>query len=130
MKPFALLGKLARKYSTMIILTTLTMLGLVGAQLLIPWIIRQLIDRLTTQPLDQGTIDFITRISLIALAVFIARALMQFVRSYAAHIAGWGVVSDARRLVYEHIQRLSLRFYEDKQTGQLMSRIINDTDLF
>ena len=130
MKPFALLGKLARKYSTMIILTTLTMLGLVGAQLLIPCIIRQLIDRLTTQPLDQGTIDFITRISLIALVVFIARALMQFVRSYAAHIAGWGVVSDARRLVYEHIQRLSLRFYEDKQTGQLMSRIINDTDLF
>ena len=72
MKPFALLGKLAKKYSKLIFLTTLTMLGLVGAQLLIPWIIRQLIDRLTTQPLDQGTIDFITRISLIALVVFIA----------------------------------------------------------
>lgn len=114
----------------MILLTTLTMLGLVGAQLLIPWIIRQLIDRLTTQPLDQGTIDFITRISFIALIIFVARALMQFVRSYAAHKAGWGVVSDARRLVYQHIQKLSLRFYEDKQTGQLMSRIINDTDLF
>ena len=106
------------------------MLGLVGAQLLIPWIIRLLIDRLTTQPLDAGALDFITRISVIALLVFIARAFMQFVRSYAAHKAGWGVVSDARRLVYEHIQKLSLRFYEDKQTGQLMSRIINDTDLF
>jgi len=129
-KPFSLLGKLAKKYSKLIFLTTLTMLGLVGAQLLIPWIIRQLIARLTTQPLDQGTIDFITRISLIALIVFVARAVMQFIRSYAAHKAGWGVVSDARRLVYEHIQKLSLRFYEDKQTGQLMSRIINDTDLF
>lgn len=114
----------------MILLTTLTMLGLVGAQLLIPWIIRLLIDRLTTEPLTQGTVDFITRISVIALIVFIARGLMQFVRSYAAHKAGWGVVSDARRLVYQHIQKLSLRFYEDKQTGQLMSRIINDTDLF
>lgn len=130
MKPFTLLGKLAKKYSKLIILTTLTMLGLVGAQLLIPWIIRQVIDRLTTQPLDQGTIDFITRISVIALIVFVARAVMQFIRSYAAHKAGWGVVSDARRLVYEHMQKLSLRFYEDKQTGQLMSRIINDTDLF
>jgi ATP-binding cassette subfamily B protein/subfamily B ATP-binding cassette protein MsbA len=129
-KPFTLLGKLAKKYSKLIILTTLTMLGLVGAQLLIPWIIRQVIDRLTTQPLDQGTIDFITRISVIALIVFVARAVMQFIRSYAAHKAGWGVVSDARRLVYEHMQKLSLRFYEDKQTGQLMSRIINDTDLF
>lgn len=130
MNPFSLLGKLARKYSRLILLTTLTMLGLVGAQLIIPWIIRQLIDRLTTQPLDQGTIDFITRISVIALIVFVARAVMQFIRSYAAHKAGWGVVSDARRLVYQHIQKLSLRFYEDKQTGQLMSRIINDTDLF
>ena len=55
---------------------------------------------------------------------------MQFTRSYMAHIAGWGVVSDARKFVYEHMQKLSLRFYEDKQTGQLMSRIINDTDLF
>ena len=130
MKPFTLLGRLAKKYSKMIFLTTLTMLGLVGAQLLIPWIIRQLIDRLTTQPLNAGTIDFITRISAIALIVFVARAIMQFIRSYAAHKAGWGVVSDARRLVYQHIQKLSLRFYEDKQTGQLMSRIINDTDLF
>ena len=130
MKPFSLLAKLAKKYSYMIFLTTLTMLGLVGAQLLIPWIIRQLIERLTTQPLNEGTIAFITRISVIALIVFVARAVMQFIRSYAAHKAGWGVVSDARRLVYQHIQKLSLRFYEDKQTGQLMSRIINDTDLF
>ena len=28
-----------------------------------------------------------------------------------------------------HLQRLSLRFYEDKQTGQLMSRMVNDSDL-
>jgi len=130
LKPFNLLGKLAKKYWKLILITTLTMLGLVGAQLLIPWLIRMLIAKLTTEPLSQSTIDFITRISVIALVVFIARAVMQFIRSYAAHIAGWGVVSDARHLVYEHIQKLSLRFYEDKQTGQLMSRIINDTDLF
>jgi len=106
------------------------MFGLVAAQLFVPWLIRSLIDRLTTETLSLETIDFITKLSSIALLVFIARAVMQFIRSYAAHVAGWGVVSDARRLVYEHIQKLSLRFYEDKQTGQLMSRIINDTDLF
>jgi ATP-binding cassette, subfamily B, bacterial len=55
---------------------------------------------------------------------------MQFLRSYMAHVAGWGVVADARRHIYEHLQRLSLRFYEDKQTGQLMSRTVNDSDLF
>ena len=54
---------------------------------------------------------------------------MQFVPSYAAHVAGWHVVADVRRDVYCHLQRLSLRFYEDKQTGQLMSRTVNDSDL-
>jgi ATP-binding cassette subfamily B protein/subfamily B ATP-binding cassette protein MsbA len=47
-----------------------------------------------------------------------------------AHVAGWGVVADARQHIYEHLQRLSLSFYEDKQVGQLMSRTINDSDLF
>ena len=51
-------------------------------------------------------------------------------RSYMAHVAGWGVVADARKQIYRHLQKLSLRFYEDKQTGDLMSRMINDSDMF
>ena len=47
-----------------------------------------------------------------------------------SHVACWGVVSEARKLIYAHLQRLSLRFYEDKQTGQLMSRMVNDSDKF
>jgi ATP-binding cassette subfamily B protein/subfamily B ATP-binding cassette protein MsbA len=47
-----------------------------------------------------------------------------------AHVAGWGVVADVREYIYEHMQRLSLRFYEDKQVGNLMSNVVNDTDLF
>ena len=39
---------------------------------------------------------------------------------------GWHVVADVRAEVYQHLQRLSLRFYEDKQTGQLMSRASSD----
>jgi ABC-type multidrug transport system fused ATPase/permease subunit len=40
------------------------------------------------------------------------------------------VVADCRRQIYEHLQRLTLRFYEDQQTGQLMSRMVNDSDRF
>ena len=130
MKPLKLLGNFAKKYTFSLILTILSMLILVGAQLLIPWLIRTLINALTVDVFTQATLDLITRLTIIALLVFTARGLMQFVRSYAAHIAGWGVVSDARKYVYEHLQRLSLRFYETKQTGQLMSRVVNDTDLF
>lgn len=130
MRPLSLLLKLSKRYLRSIALTTLTMLGLVAAQLLIPWLIRTLISTLTASSLAQTTLDTITRLTATALLVFIARGFMQFVRSFQAHIAGWGVVADSRKLVYQQLQRLSLRYYEDKQTGQLMSRVINDTELF
>lgn len=122
--------KLSRKYTRELVLTTVTMLALVGVQLLIPWLIKNVIAKLTDGTLSTDTIRFITQISLIALVAFAVRAILQYIRSYASHVAGHGTVSVARRYVYEHLQKLSLRYYEDKQTGQLMSRILNDTDLF
>lgn len=112
------------------LLTILAMLGLVGVQLAIPWLIRSILNKLTLEPISGDTLKFISQVALIALGIYLARALMQYVRSYASHVAGWGVVASARRFVYEHLQKLSLRFYADKQTGQLMSSVINDTDLF
>lgn len=125
-----LLLRFAKKYSWALAITVLSMLLLVGAQLLIPWLIRTLIALVTDETLSVATMNTVSRLTLIALVTFLARGVVQFLRSYMAHIAGWGVVSDARKFVYEHLQQLSLRFYEDKQTGQLMSRVVNDTDLF
>jgi ABC-type multidrug transport system fused ATPase/permease subunit len=125
-----LLLRFAKKYTWQLIVTMVSMLILVGAQLLIPWIIQRLIALVTEQQLSTETINIVKQLTLFALIAFLARGVVQFLRSYMAHIAGWGVVSDARKFVYEHIQKLSLHFYEDKQTGQLMSRVVNDTDLF
>lgn len=125
-----LLLRFAKKYAWALVITIVAMLALVGAQLLIPWLIRTLIELVTNESLSPDTMNVVTRLTLIAAVTFVARGVVQFLRSYMAHIAGWGVVSDARKFVYEHLQKLSLRFYEDKQTGQLMSRVVNDTDLF
>lgn len=130
MKPIQLMLKLSRKYTRELVITTVTMLALVGVQLLIPWLIKNVIAKLTEDTLSTDTFQFITQISLIALVAFAVRAILQYIRSYASHVAGHGTVSVARRYVYEHLQKLSLHYYEDKQTGQLMSRILNDTDLF
>ena len=130
MKPMQLFFRLSRRYTGTMLLTILAMLGLVGVQLAIPWLIRSILNKLTLEPISGDTLKFISQVALIALGIYLARALMQYVRSYASHVAGWGVVASARRFVYEHLQKLSLRFYADKQTGQLMSSVINDTDLF
>ncbi len=129
-KPLSFVFRAAKKYRLSLILTVASMLLLVAAQLVVPWIIRSLINIVTDDNLSIETFDTITNLALIVLLIYIFRAGLQFVRSYMAHIAGWGVVADLRKQVYDHLQRLNLRFYEDKQTGQMMSRVVNDTDLF
>jgi ABC-type multidrug transport system fused ATPase/permease subunit len=120
-----------RPYLVPLALAVVSMFALVGVQLLVPWIIRDLIGAVTTEAAwNEQTMAFVTRLALLLLGLYAVRAGLQFVRSYMAHVAGWGVVADVRQHIYEHLQRLSLRFYEDKQTGQLMSRMVNDSDMF
>ena len=130
MKQIKFLLIYAKNYKGSLLITIISMLLLVGVQLLIPWIIKTMVGAVTDPTGEQISMALITRLALLALVVYIARAGLQFLRSYMAHVAGWGVVADARKLIYEHMQRLSLRFYEDKQTGQLMSRVVNDSDKF
>jgi ATP-binding cassette subfamily B protein/subfamily B ATP-binding cassette protein MsbA len=129
-KPTSLVLRYAGNYIVPLTITIISMILLIGAQLVIPWIIKTLIAAVTEEPISADTFQLITRLTLLGLVVYVLRGGLQFLRSYMAHVAGWGVVADLRKHVYDHLQRLTLRFYEDKQTGQMMSRVVNDTDMF
>jgi ATP-binding cassette subfamily B protein/subfamily B ATP-binding cassette protein MsbA len=130
MKTLKFLFGYARNYVKPLVVTVISMTLLVGVQLLAPWLIRTMIA-LVKEPLNlEESMRTISRLAILTLVVYIARAGLQFIRSYMAHVAGWGVVADSRKQIYRHLQKLSLRFYEDKQTGDLMSRMINDSDMF
>jgi ATP-binding cassette subfamily B protein len=128
-KPLKFVFKYARSYWRPMMLTVMSMILLVGVQLVAPWIVKTMIATVTNPGSKLDALGFITQLALLALVVYVARAGLTFIRSYMAHVAGWSVVADVRAKIYEHLQRLSLRFYEDKQTGQLMSRMVNDSDL-
>ena len=129
MKALDIVFKYARRNSTPLVVAMVSMVLLIGVQLLAPWIIKNMIATIIDQ--DDGTeaLNNIGSLALIALGIYTARIGLRFLRSYMAHVAGWNVVADVRADIYQHLQRLSLRFYEDKQTGQLMSRTVNDSDL-
>jgi len=130
LKPIQLVLSYARHYKLVLVVTIVSTLLLVGVQLVVPWVIRDLINEVTASNVTSESFKVVTTLSLVVLGVYILKGIMQFLRSYMAHLAGWGVVADVRKHIYEHLQALSLRYYEDKQTGQLMSRVINDTELF
>jgi ATP-binding cassette subfamily B protein len=130
MNPIQLVIKYTKKYSSQLTLTVISMLLLVGVQLTVPWFIRKLIQIVTDPSTVPDSWDMITTLTIGAFGMFMFRGVLQFTRSYMAHVAGWGVVANLRKHLYEHLQRLSLRFYEDKQIGQLMSQLVNDSNLF
>ena len=109
-------------------------LGVTGLNLLGPWIIREVTAVVRTQSLS-GLIPWADSIgahllwlTLIFAATQVIRGGFQFVTSYVAHVMAWRFVSDVRVALYHHLQKLSLRFYHDKQTGEVMSRLVNDTN--
>ncbi len=61
------------------------------------------------------------------LAFNFAGAVLSGVRSYLMTWLGDKIVIDIRRRLYEHLHLLSLRFFDQEQTGRLISRVTNDT---
>ncbi|MBN1401386.1 MAG: ABC transporter ATP-binding protein [Anaerolineae bacterium] len=130
MKTLGFVFGYARRYIKQLVLAMVGMTGLVGVELLGPQIIRRLIAMVSEGVWSAVTQREILTLALVILGLYIVRAGLRFLSNYSSHVAGWAVVADSRRRIYEHLQRLSLRFYEDKQVGELMSRTINDSEQF
>jgi len=64
---------------------------------------------------------------LLLLGVHAGGTLLSSGRGYLMAWLGQSIIYRLRMQVYEHLQRLSLRYYDSQQTGQIMSRITRDT---
>ncbi|MCQ2431103.1 MAG: ABC transporter ATP-binding protein/permease [Clostridia bacterium] len=66
----------------------------------------------------------------VLVAAYLARAICRGISLGVAHVAAWQFVAELTLKVYDKLEQLSLRYYQDKQTGELMSRLVNDTRQF
>jgi len=117
-----------RKHMLVVIAATVgvTALNLVG-----PWMIREVLHILRVQESDgfirSGVMGQILLYTAVFAGAHVLRGVFQFLVSYVSHVMAWSFVSDLRVALYQHLQKLSLRFYHDKQTGEIMSRLVNTT---
>ncbi|MBQ3861897.1 MAG: ABC transporter ATP-binding protein, partial [Clostridia bacterium] len=105
-----------------------TVLSLIAASLLnlvTPEAVRRLTAALGSP--DTLKVRILLTYAAILLGAYLVRVLFRFLAMWQAHIAAWNFVANLTRVCYDKLQSLSLRFYADKQTGQIMSRMINDT---
>ena len=62
------------------------------------------------------------------LVIAIVGAVSSYFEKYLTTSVGQWVMHDLRRVLYSHIQRLSLSFHDHKRTGDLISRVTTDID--
>lgn len=111
-----------RPYWLKIVLLLVTILLTTGLGLVQPLILRDLIDN--TLP-NRDT----TRLNILAIALVSIPVATGVIRIYQRRLnaaVGEGVIYDLRVSLYRHLQRMSLRFFTNTKTGELMSRLNND----
>jgi ABC-type multidrug transport system fused ATPase/permease subunit len=123
------LGKEASRYKTHYIIAILSTLALTIINLIAP----KLLASITAIIQNRGAADWnqqIYRLVAALLVLYVLRILFRYLSNYLAHKAAWHLVEDIRVRIYGKIQSFSMSFFHDKQTGDLMSRVVNDTSTF
>lgn len=126
MKMLWKLTKEAARYKGLYVLAILSTLALTAVNLTGPKVLSAM-SGIVESDFEQTSFSVITTLTLILLSLYILRILFRFLSNYLAHKAAWYLVGDLRSRMYDKLQSLDLGFFHDKQTGDLMSRIVNDT---
>lgn len=111
-----------RPYIPRLILAVVCIIFAASANLYVPWILREVIDKVLAEK-DMTMLNIIAGGIVI---VFVLRGIFFYGQTYLMAYIGQRVIIDIRGAVYRHMQRLPLSYYEKRQTGTLMSYITND----
>lgn len=62
----------------------------------------------------------------VLLIVYVINTILSFVVTYWGHMLGINIETDMRKKLFDHVQKLSFRFFDNTKTGHLISRLTND----
>ncbi|NJL93459.1 MAG: ABC transporter ATP-binding protein [Anaerolineae bacterium] len=88
----------------------------------VPLVLRELIDN----ALPNQDVPLLNALAFILFLIPILNTLVLVYQRWLNSSIGEGVIYDLRRELYNHFQRMALRFYVNTKTGEIMSRLNND----
>ena len=126
MKTLWKLTKEAARYKMLYLVAILSTLALTVVNLTAPKVLSAMTG-VVERGVDDGALSTVMKLALALLVLYLLRVCFRFLSSYLTHKAAWYLVGDLRSRLYDKLQSLDLGFFHDKQTGDLMSRVVNDT---
>jgi ATP-binding cassette subfamily B protein len=122
MKSIKRLSILLRPYFSKILLAALFLFLLTAIDMILPEVIRQIIDI----GLTGGQTQFVFGAAGFLIGIGILRAGVGFGNRYTSEWLAHHIAFDLRNRLYDHIQRMPFSFHDHTQSGQLISRCIED----
>ncbi|MFB1052129.1 ABC transporter ATP-binding protein [Paraliobacillus sp. JSM ZJ581] len=120
-----------KPYKWRIIITILIGIVKFSIPLLIPLIVKYVIDNIVVAN-DLTQAEKLEQLFLIvggAFLIFVVlRPPIEYYRQYLAQWTGNKILYDIRGKLFDHIQKLSLKFYSQTKTGEIISRVIHDVE--
>lgn len=119
-----------KPYKWKIVWTVLIGILKFAIPLMIPLILKYVIDNIIGGNMSDAEklskLYWLMGISFVVF--FIVRPPVEYSRQYLAQWVGSHVLYDIRDRLYDHLQKLSLKFYSRSKTGEIISRFINDVE--
>jgi ATP-binding cassette subfamily B protein len=135
------IAELLRPHWKALSLALVAVIGETVTDLLEPFPLKMIVDQLVhSKPLPPWLTGIVSHtvgqnkfavlnFAVLALAVIaVVGAISSYVEKYLTNSVGQWVMHDLRRTVYQHIHNLSLAEYDEKRTGDLISRVTSDIE--
>ena len=126
MKMLWRLSREAIRYKKLYVIAILSTLGLTAVNLAAPKALSAMTG-IVERGVDEAGLQRIVVLTTVLVGLYLLRILFRFLSNYLAHKAAWYLVGDLRTRTYDKLERMHLGYFHDKQTGDLMSRVVNDT---
>lgn len=113
-----------KPYLHILLLALLCTMLAAGGNLYLPWIFRDMIDKV----LNAKDYYMLNMISASIVVIFLLRGIFLYGQNYLMSFVGQHVIIDIRSEVFRKLQRLSMSFYDKNKTGTIMSYVTNDVN--
>lgn len=108
----------------MYLIALVAMICSIGLDMIYPFITRSLIDDVIVG----GQTQLLMKLLFGLLSIGFGRAVFQFVKEFVFDYTSMSIGSKIRVGLFKHVQKLSIRFFDKNNTGELMARVKDDVD--
>lgn len=123
--------KFVKPYRWEILLTIFIGILKFAIPLFLPFLIKIVIDQVIlseTLSAAEKTNQLFLYLGITAVLFFIIRPPVEYYRQYFAQNVSNKILFDIRQHIFGHLQKLSLRYYSNTRSGEVISRVINDVE--